>query len=144
MPQAWLPLIPSGATAINDILSVYKKDNYWYYFCGIHSVFFHAANDQRSFRLFTAQLVCQGQCRQIEIIRTFGVSKNSVNRAVKKYRETGINGFFSPRRKREGTVITKEIKNQAEKLFGSGYSRSEVAEELGIIKSTLRKAINQG
>src|SRR5208337_5274700 len=45
---------------------------------------FLAWNDHRSFRMFTAQLICQGVCRQVDIVRAFGVSKNSVIRSVDK------------------------------------------------------------
>ena len=46
------------------------------------AVFQHAEHDHRSFRMFTAQLICQGVCRQVDVLRAFGVSKNSVIRSV--------------------------------------------------------------
>ena len=70
MPQqGWLPLIPSGAQTINDIWNVVHHEDQWIYFCGLNPVFFHDENDQRSFRMFTAQLVDQGGCTQAEIVR---------------------------------------------------------------------------
>jgi hypothetical protein len=58
MPQqGWLPLIPSGVKRINDIWNVAHQDDQWVYFCGLIPVFSHDKNDQRSFRMFTAQLV---------------------------------------------------------------------------------------
>jgi hypothetical protein len=100
MPQALLPLIPDGATPLNDRISVTRQDGQWTYFCGIAPVFQHGEDDRKSFRMFTAQLCCQGACTQAEIIRTFGVSKNSVLRSVEKYRREGNAGFFQPRRGR--------------------------------------------
>ena len=73
MPQALLPLVPAGATAINDFFSVVREDGQWAYFLGVRPVFQHGEDDQHSFRMFTAQLICQGSCRQSEIVRTFGV-----------------------------------------------------------------------
>ena len=67
--------------------------------------------------MFTAQLCCQGACTQAQIIRAFGVSKNSVLRSVAKYREEGINGFYGPRRGRGPSVMTAEVIVQAEKLL---------------------------
>lgn len=144
MPQEWLPLLPNDATSINDVLSVNKTEERWYYFCGVHPVFFHDESDRRSFRMFTAQLVCQGMCKQAEIVRVFGVSKNSVNRSVKKYRKGGADAFFTPRKGRSGSVLTDEVKARTQELFVSGKSKREVAEELGIKYDTLRKAVNQG
>ncbi|NQT39071.1 MAG: helix-turn-helix domain-containing protein, partial [Planctomycetes bacterium] len=144
MPQALLPVIPRGATRISDLISVVRQDDQWTYFCGVQPVFEHAENDRQSFRMFTAQLCCQGACTQAQIMRTFGVSKNSVLRSVAKYRHEGIDGFYGPRRGRGGSVMTAEVIVQAEKLLALGHSHNEVAEELGVKCDTLRKAINQG
>ena len=144
MPQALLPLIPDGATQVNDRISVVQQQGRWTYFCGVHPVFEHGAEDRASFRMFSAQLVCQGSCRQSEIIRTFGVSKNSVKRSVKKYREEGIESFFRPRRSRSANVLTPEVVARAQELLYRGGSPSEVADELGVKRDTLRKALNQG
>ena len=144
MPQALLPLIPDGATSINDRISVVREDGEWTYFCGVAPVFRHPEKDRRSFRMFTAQLACQGMCRQSDLVRTFGVSTNSVKRSVKKYREEGIESFYQPRKRRGATVMTDDITARAEELLGRGCSRRDVADELGVPYDTLRKAINQG
>jgi hypothetical protein len=94
--------------------------------------------------MFTAQLCCQGACTQAGIIRVFGVSKNSLLRSIAKYRQEGIDGFYRPRRGRGASVITDEVAVQAEKLLALRHSRNEVAEQLGVKRDTLRKAIKQG
>ena len=81
MPQALLPLIPDGATQVNTLVSIVREDGQWTYFVGVMPVFTHREEDRRSFRMFTAQLVCQGTCRVTEIVRNFGVSKQSVLRS---------------------------------------------------------------
>jgi len=144
MPQALLPLIPSGATQLSDLISVFCQDGRWTYFCGVQPVFEHPEDDRQSFRMFTAQLCCRGACTQAQIIRAFGVSKNSVLRSVAKYLEEGIDGFYGPRRGRGASVMTPEVIVQAEKLLALGHSRNEVAKDLGVKHDTLRKAINQG
>ena len=144
MPQALLPLIPDGATGISDRISVAQENQQWTYFCGIAPVFRHAQDDRRSFCMFTAQLICQGACRQIDIIRAFGVSANSVRRSVDKYEQEGISGFFQPRKARGPTVMTDEVITQAQQLLSQGCSRREVADQLAVRYDTLRKAINQG
>ena len=144
MPQALLPLIPDGATGISDRISVAQENQQWTYFCGIAPVFRHAQDDRRSFCMFTAQLICQGACRQIDIIRAFGVSANSVRRSVDKYEQEGISGFFQPRKARGPTVMTDEVITQTQQLLSQGCSRGEVADQLAVRYDTLRKAINQG
>jgi len=126
------------------LISVVRQDKQWTYFCGIQPVFQHPDDDLRSFRMFTAQLCCQGACTQAQIIRTFGISKNSVLRSVAKYRREGISGFYQRRQGHGPLVMTAEVTAQAQRLLDLGRARCEVAEELGIKYDTLRKAINQG
>lgn len=144
MPQALLPLIPDGATPINDCINVVREGQQWTYFCGVHPVFVHPEEDRASFLMFTAQLVCQGVCKQVDIIRAFGVSANSVRRSVAKYEAQGAAGFFRSRKARGATVLTAEVIARAQVLLSQGSSRREVAEQLNVRYDTLRKAINQG
>ena len=94
--------------------------------------------------MFTAQLICQGVCRQVDIVRAFGVSKNSVIRSVNTYRAGGVKAFYAPRATRGASVVTPEVTAQAQQLLGAGWSPREVAEHLGLKLDTLRKAIQQG
>lgn len=144
LPQALLPLIPDGATRVNERISVVRENGEWTYLIGGAPIFRHSEDDRRSFRMFTAQLVCQGVCRQPEIVGTFGVSTNSVKRSVKKYREEGVQGFYQPRKGRGATVMTEPVTARAQELLGGGCSRREVAGQLGVAYDTLRKAINHG
>ncbi|MCD4665865.1 MAG: helix-turn-helix domain containing protein [Bacteroidales bacterium] len=94
MPQTRLPFFPDDIELINNYIGVQKKNGIVYYFNGAMPVFQHPENDLSSFRLFTSQLVINGNVKQVEIVRTFGVSAISVKRWVKRYREKGSEGFF--------------------------------------------------
>lgn len=146
MPQLLLPLLSSEITYINGRVTVYQKDNLWTYFLGDHPIYSHKADDLPLFRLTIAQLIDSGACRQAEIIKTFGVSKSSVIRAQKKFREGGANAFFKQRRtvKKTGTVLTPEVLEQAQFFLNEGLSRKETATKLNVKPDTLRKAINDG
>lgn len=144
MPQALLPLIPDGATPLNDLVSVVRENGEWTYFLGVRPVFAHPEEDRRSFRMFTAQLVCQGTCRQGDIVRAFGVSANSVKRSVKKYRTEGIEGFYRPRPGRGPSVLHAPVAAEVQQRLDRGESRQEIATQLGLKVDTIRKAIQQG
>jgi len=144
LPQPLLPLIPDGATPISDRISVVKEGPRWSYFCGVAPVFVHPENDRASFRMFTAQLVCQGACKQSDIVRAFGVSDSSVRRSVAQYRQHGVAGFFQLRGTRGATVLTADVLAHAQALLTQGRSRRQVAEQLHVRVDTLRKAIQQG
>jgi len=143
--QTILPLIPKGATPITEILSVWREQERWTYFMGANPIYSHAHDDLRMFRLITAQLIDTGTCRSCEIIRTFGVSKSSIDRAVRRYREEGAEAFFQRRcSRRRGTVMTPDVIKQAQGLLDACASRRAVADELEIPYATLVKAIHDG
>lgn len=95
MPQTRLPFFPDEVELINNHIGVVKKEGRVYYFNGAMPIFQHAENDYASFRLFTTQLIVNGNVTQAEIVRAFGVSPSSVKRWVRKYREKGQEAFFS-------------------------------------------------
>lgn len=143
--QTILPLVPAGATPINEILSVWREEDRWTYFIGSHPVYSHGAGDLRMFRLTAAQLIATGNCRACEIITTFGVSKSSVDRAVRRYRQGGAEAFFGHRRRhRSGTVMTPEALGRAQRMLDAYDSRRTVADELGVAYGVLAKAIQDG
>jgi transposase len=145
VPQAILPLIPRGATPVNNVVSVWRDDDRWTYFVGTHPIYYHGANDPRLFRLVTSQLIEAGVCRHCEIQKTFHISKSSVNRALKKLRTGGPEAFFEDRRgRRGGHVLTPEVLEKAQTALDQGHSRRSIAEELQVQPDTLRKAINDG
>jgi transposase len=139
-----LPLIAEGATRISESISVVRENARWTYFCGVQPVFHHAETDRNTFRMFTAQLICQGACREKDVIRAFGVSKSSVIRSVSRYQAGGVEAFYTPRATRGASVITPEVTTRAQQLLGAGWSAGEVARELKLKPDTLRKAIQQG
>jgi len=76
--------------------------------------------------MFTSQLVDMGQCKQMDIVRAFGVSPISVKRHVKKFRAEGPGSFFGGRKAKRPAVWTPEVLNWAQELFNQGKSRKEV------------------
>jgi len=144
MFQQFLPLVPDGANQINDLLSVVQDGGDFIYFMRAWPIFSHAESDTASFRMFTAQLISQGTCRQCEVLKAFGVSSSSVNRSVKLYAEEGPAGFYKQRATRGGSVMTEKVIEQAQELLDAGCSRKHIAEQLSIKSDTLRKAIDAG
>jgi hypothetical protein len=68
----------------------------------------------------------------------------TVKRGVKRYRQGGAKLFFSPPAKRVGHRLTPERLGQAQHLLDEGRSVPEVSRELGVLGSTLHKAIDHG
>jgi biotin operon repressor len=143
--QTILPFIPAGATKINDILTVIRNGEECSYHLGLYPIYKHKANDDKHFRLISAQLLESGTCQQCEIVKAFAVSRKKLNRAVKQLKERGVASFFSKRSGRKGgTVLTPDKLHQAQQLLNHGGSRCDVSSELSMRPDTLRKAINDG
>ncbi|MCG6867868.1 MAG: hypothetical protein LJE91_03820, partial [Gammaproteobacteria bacterium] len=64
------------------------------YFNGSMPVFVHAEQDRASFQTIAAQFCVNGNAKQADIVRAFGVTKISLKRAVKRYREEGPKGYY--------------------------------------------------
>ena len=145
MIQALLPIFPKQSTRINDILAFQKEDGHVYYFNATMPIFSHHEDDLACFRMITSQLYINGNCKQIDIVKAFGVTPNSVKRYVKKYREEGMEGFFSKKpAKRKPRVLTPDVMDRAQEMLNHGKSRSEICEALKLKPDTLYRSIYGG
>jgi hypothetical protein len=145
MRQLMLPILPVGTTDINEKVTVDCEGDNWIYYLSTLPIYTHSATNKTLFRLHTAQLIQSGLCRPVEIISTFGVSKSSVMRALKQYREKGTESFFESRVTRTGgTILKKDVLTQAQNLLDEAYNPSDVAAQCGVKADTLRKAIKDG
>ena len=113
--QPMLPLIPEGASPVNEKVSVIREKKLVVYYVGMYPVYSHPENDHACFRLTIAQLITSGICKNSEIISVFGVTKNCVCRTVKQLRKRGVKSFFQKRNTRKGG--TKEMLNNNIYIF---------------------------
>ena len=144
MPQTQLPFFPEGVTHITALLAFSKQDGRVTYFNASMPVFIHDEDDVDSFRMITAQFCVNGNAKQAEVVRAFGVSKISLKRAVKRYREEGPKGFYASRKHRGPAVLTPSVLAEAQQLLDEGLETPEVADRLGIKRDTLSKAVRAG
>ncbi len=144
MPQLQLPIFPKGMTMINSNLGVMTQDGTVTYIYGSLPIFSHAVDDLKTFRMITSQLYVNGSAKQAEICRAFGVSRISVKRSVKLYREKGIAGFFAKPLCRGPAVLTPEVVEKIQSMLDNEQSIPEIAGELNLKADTLRKAVFAG
>ena len=144
MPQVQLPIFPTGVNHINSEVAFQERDGKVYYFNGHLPVFVHEKSALAAFRLFSTQLVINGNATQAQISRAFGVPLVTVKRYVKLQREAGAAAFFAPVKKRSASKLTREVCQQAQELLDQGLEVPEVGRQLGILANTLHKAIRAG
>lgn len=144
MPQVQLPFFPEGVTHITPMLAFSKQDGRVTYFNGNMPVFVHDETDRDSFRMITAQFCENGNAKQADIARAFGIPPISVKRAVKLYRKLGPKGFYAQRKTRGAAVLTPPVLEKAQQLLDEGLETPEVADRLAIKRDTLSKAVRAG
>jgi hypothetical protein len=144
MPQMHLPFFPEGVTHITPELAFQKKEGQVTYFNGHMPVFVHAEHDVRTFRMITAQFCVNGNAKQADIGRAFGVPLISIKRAVKRYREKGTEGFYVEPKRRGAAVLTAPVLAEVQGLLDDGLEVTDVAQRLELKRDTLAKAISAG
>jgi len=144
MPQVQMPLFPEGTTPITEELAFARRAEQVVYFNGHLPVFTHAASDLASFRLFTTQLIVNGTASQADIVKAFGVPITTVKRCCKRYRERGAAAFYKAAERREGRRLNAQRLAQAQALLDEGLGVPEISRQLGILATTLHKAIDDG
>jgi transposase-like protein len=144
MPQLQLPVFPAGTTDINSELAFEQRDGQVVYFNGHLPVFTHGTTELASFRFFTTQLIVNGTASQGEIVKAFGVPLTTVKRCCRLYRERGASAFFKPPARRHGHRLTPEKLAEAQALLEEGKTVPAISAQLGILASTLHKAIDDG
>jgi len=144
MPQIQLPVFPTGTTKITAELAFEKRDGKVVYFNGHLPVFTHAQEDVGAFRLYTSQLIVNGTASQRQIVEAFGVPLVTVKRCVKRLREKGAGVFFKAAERKAGWKLTPERLVQAQQRLDQGWNVPAISQELGVLKSTLHKAIDDG
>ena len=144
MPQVQLPVFPHGTTHINPELAFQRREDRVVYLNGHLPVFTHGTTDLASFRLFTTQLIVNGTASYSQIARAFGVPLRTTKRYTKLYRERGAEAFFKPALKRRGHRLTPERLVQAQALLDEGLEVPQISEQVGVLSTTLHKAIDVG
>src|SRR5215469_933949 len=137
MPQVQLPIFPQGVTPITSEIAFQCEDDKVCYFNGHLPVFIHDKGDLATFRLFSSQLVINGNATQAQIARAFGVPLVTVKRYVKLYREGGTAAFFAPAKKRSASKLSPPVCQEVQALLdqglevpGSGPASGDFAQHL--------------
>ena len=134
-----LPLSLPDATPIGDRYAMQTRDGITYYFFNLEPFDCHPAADRHALLLRAAKLHVVSRVPQADIMAAFRISRPTLARAVRRYRERGEDAFFEPRRRRGRTVVDAEMAAKAAELLASGFSGSACARHLGISPTTFNE-----
>lgn len=143
MHQTFLPVFPEDAKMINSDIGLKKIGEKILYFNGGMPIYQHHVDDYKSFRYITSQMIDLKTVRHVEIISSFKVSKESVNRWLRIYRQEGGIGFFRQKKViKHGTILTDDVLIEVQALLNLGKMPKEIGEELNLKPDTIQKAIS--
>ena len=130
---------------INANMGVYEQDGLVQYLINGLPVYSHAKDNNDAFRYITSNFIHQGLCRKVDIERAFGVSEDSVSRALKKFETKGEAGFFGPdSRHGKAYKIVGGKRDRLQAKLDKGQSNYSIAKEEGVSESAIRYSIKQG
>jgi len=143
MHQTFFPVFPKDAKMINSDIGLKAVGEMILYFNGGLPVYQHRVVDYKSFRYFTSMMIDLKNVNHEDIISTFKVSKESVNRWLRIYREEGGSGFFQEKKSnKRGTRLTDEVLVSVQELLNLGKTPKEIGAGMGIKRDTIQKAIS--
>ena len=129
---------------INAHVGVYEREGLVQYLVHGLPVYSHAKDDNDAFRYITSNFIQQGLCRNVDIERAFGVSEDSVSRALKKFETKGEAGFFGPdARHGRAHKIVGARRDRIQAKLDKGQSVYSIAKEEGVRESAIRYGVKQ-
>ena len=114
------------------------------YFSNLQPFDCHAAEDVNARHLRMARFHVVSGVGQGELANAFGVSRSTVTRAVKLFRDEGADGFFKQRRRRARTVVDAPMAKRAQAMLAQGLSGRAAARQLGVSPSTFNENLRAG
>ncbi|MCM8623326.1 MAG: helix-turn-helix domain-containing protein, partial [Candidatus Accumulibacter sp.] len=142
--QSWLPGFPDGAQKVGKGLAILEKDGQVTYFVGGDNYFSHAAGDEASRRFALASLMENGHVKAAELERApLNIPHRTLMNWVGQSRKAGPSSFFRPAAPSKPRIMTPDKSAECARLLSEGKRPSEVARQVGVKESTLRKAIGR-
>jgi len=145
MGDTLFPLYPVETRMINSKIGIKTIDEKVIYFNSGGPIYEHLKDDYQNFRFISSQMIALKQVQQVEIIKFFNVSKESVIRWSRKYKEKGAKGFFGTKEvSKRGNILTDAVLIQVQGLLNIGKSLKEIGDLLDIKPDTIQKGIQSG
>lgn len=145
MRQQLLPLFPKDIKLLTLTLGVLEKEGK---VCYVHSgatIYEHGKEELHKFRFFTSNLLLQGLCKNVDIVRVFHVSSDSVGRWKKKLSEEGEEAFFSEENRHGRSYkLLPAVVDRIQSKLEKGQSVNSIAKAEGISEGSIRYALKKG
>ncbi len=130
---------------ITPTLGVREDQGLVVYFHSGMPIYSHGVEERHKFRYCTSNFILQGLCRNVDIVRAFHVSTDSVRRWKKVLVEKGELAFFGEKeRVRRSHKLIPEVLARIQKKLDNHQSVNSIAKQEQISEGSIRYAIGKG
>lgn len=145
MGQLLLPLFPIDTEMITPVLGVREQEDTVYYLLSGMPIYSHEKGAMHKFRYITSNLILQGLCKNVDIVRVFHVSTDSVRRWKKRLEEEGEEAFFKEENRHgRSHKLLPDVLERIQQKLDKGQSVNSIAKEELISEGSIRYSIQQG
>jgi len=125
-------------------LAILEKDGQAIYFVGGDNYFSHPVVDDAGRRFALTSLMENGHVKAVELERPpLCIPHRTLMNWVGQSRKAGPSSFFRPAAASRPRIMTPEKSAECARLLSEGKRPAEVARQVGVQESTLRKAIRR-
>ena len=145
MGQQLLPIFPRDTKYITPTLGVREVEGSVYYLHSGVPIGSHLVGDYKQFRYMTSNFLKEGLCKNVDIVKTFPVSVDSVRRNKKRLEEQGPSAFFGEEHRHgRSHKLLPAVLVRIQKQIDLGKSVNSIAKRLDISEGSIRYCIKVG
>ena len=125
-------------------MAILEKDGQAIYFVGGDNYFSHPVGDDAGRRFALTSLMENGHVKAVELEKPpLCIPHRTLMNWVRQSREAGPSSFFRPVAASRPRIMTPDKSAECARLLSEGKRPAEVARQVGVQESTLRKAIRR-
>jgi hypothetical protein len=145
MLQKTLPLLPEGATPINDNIAIFCSKGEIIFFNASCAIFKCSENDQYGLRLAQGVLSAANTAKPAQLARALGVNRSTVCRNKAIYEQGGALALVIDKSSnRSGYKLDDNNRKVAQVLLDQNLSLKKVGDAVGVTEGCIRYAIKKG
>ena len=143
--MSFLPMIPAEAVQIGtSCFAVVFGDERVEYYANLEPLDFHRIDERNAMLMRVGRFSALNGIKTGHLMAVFNLSRSTVERARKRFVESGEASFFAPRKGRGLSALTPERAERATRLLAEGLSGRAVADALDVSAASVYNWINKG
>jgi len=140
-----MPLLPEGATPINDHIAIFHDEGEITFLNASCAIFKCSDKDQYGIRIAQGVLCSANAVKPAQLARVLGLNRSTVCRNKAAYEQGGAQALLIDKSsKRSGYKLGEKKRQIAQKLLNQALSVKKIGETVGVTEGCIRYAIRKG